>query len=93
MPDAPLTPFPSNNPYNNEVSISDLLLKLWAKRGSLISKEFKTQTDKLKLEVITKTGPQEYSVRHDIYSGRNTIPVIFFRLIYNNVDPFLSEVG
>ena len=35
MSDAPLTPYPSN-PYDDEISISELLLKLWAKRGLIV---------------------------------------------------------
>ena len=35
MSDAPLTPY-SSNPYEDEISISELLLKLWAKRGLIV---------------------------------------------------------
>ena len=35
MSDAPLTPYQSS-PYDDEISISELLLKLWAKRGLIV---------------------------------------------------------
>ncbi len=35
MSDAPLTPYPPS-PYDNEISVSELLLRLWTKRGLIV---------------------------------------------------------